>query len=100
MNTKYNETRRGIERLDNAGDELDDDLDAGDVAAATHQRAREKWISSGKLRAAYYNAYCYLRDFQDAAVDLKDEKMASYARKALYNLDHLHGNLEDKYKWD
>ena len=86
--------------LDHDGVGLDDGLDAEDVAAAMEQRAREKWISSGKLRAAYYNAYCYLRDFQDAALDLKDDRMATYARKALYNLDHLHNNLEDKYKWD
>ena len=87
-------------QLDNDGVGLDAGLDAEDVAAAMHQRAREKWTTSGKLRTAYYNAYCNLRDFEDAALDLKDERMATDAREALNHLDHIHDNLEDKYKWD
>ncbi|MAF26009.1 hypothetical protein CL634_10630, partial [bacterium] len=71
-----------------------------DVAAAMNQRAREKWTSSGKLREAYYNAYCNLRDFEDAALDLKDERMARDAGEALNHLDRIHDNLEEKYQWD
>ena len=86
--------------VDNDGVGLDEGLDAEDVEAAMEQRAVEEHVSSGKVRAAYYNAYCYLRDLEDAARDLKNERMARDAREALNHLDHIHDELEDKYRWD
>lgn len=86
--------------LDYDGVGLDEGLDAEDVAAAMNQRAEEKHISSGKVQSAYYNAYCYLRDLEEAAQDLKNERMQRDAREALNHLDHIHDELEDKYKWD
>ena len=86
--------------LDYDGVGLDEGLDAEDVAAAVMQGAEEKHISSGKVQSAYYNAYCYLRDLEDAAMDLKNERMARDAREALNHLDHIHTELEDKYQWD
>lgn len=88
------------QKLDNEGVDLDDGLDAEDVAGAMNQRAEEKHLSSGKVQSAYYNAYCYLRDLEDAAIDLKNERMARDAREALNHLDHIHDELEDKYQWD
>ena len=88
------------QNIDNEGVALDQGLDAEDVAAATNQRAEEQHISSGKVQSAYYNAYCYLRDLEDAARDLKNDRMASDARAALNHLDHIHDELEDKYQWD
>ena len=88
-------------RLDHDGVGLDEGLDAEDVAAAMKQRAEEEHISSGKVRSAYYNAYCYLRDLEDAARDLKNKRMERDAREALNHLDHIHDELEDMvYKWD
>ena len=89
-----------MNKLDNEGVALDDGLDAIDVEQATHQRAEENHIRSGKVQAAYYNAYCYLRDLEDAARDLKNPRMQSDAREALNHLDHIHDELEDKYQWD
>ena len=86
--------------LDNDEVGLDDGLDAEDVAAAMNQRAVEEHVSSGKVSTAYYNAYCYLRDLEDAARDLKNERMGRDAREALNHLDHIHDELEDKYQWD
>ena len=85
---------------DHDGVQLDSGLDAEDVEAATSQRAEEEHIGSGKVQAAYYNAYCYLRDIEDAARDLKNERMERDAREALNHLDHIHDELEDKYQWD
>lgn len=79
---------------------LDEGLDAEDVAAATSQGAEEKHIGSGKVQSAYYNAYCYLRDLEEAAQDLKNERMQRDAREALNHLDHIHDELESKYQWD
>jgi hypothetical protein len=63
--------------------------------------AIEKWLGGrGRLRDAYYKAFECLKDFQDAAVDLEDPHMKEWSRKALYSLDHLHDNLENKYIWD
>ena len=86
--------------LDNEGVGLDDGLDAEDVAAAMNQRAEEEHISSGKVRAAYYNAYCYLRDLEDAALALKNDRIERDAREALNHLQHIFDELEDKYQWD
>ena len=62
------------------------------------QLAEEEHIASGKVRSAYYNAYCYLRDLEDAGRDLKNERMEGDARRALNHLDHIHADIEDKYK--
>jgi len=86
--------------VDNDGVGLDEGLDAEDVAAAMNQRAIEEHVSSGKVRAAYYNAYCNLRDLEDAARDLKNERMSIDAKEALIHLDQIHDELEDKYRWD
>ena len=87
-------------KLDYDGTALDPGLDADDVAAAGEQRAEEKHISSGKVREAYYNAYCYLRDLEDAGVDLKNERVRRDASEALNHLQHIYDELEDKYQWD
>ena len=87
-------------KLDNDGVELDEGLDATDVAAAVNQRAIEQHISSGKVQSAYYNAYCYLRDLEDAAKDLNNSRMERDAREALNHLDHIHLELEARYQWD
>ena len=86
--------------LDFDGVGLDEDLDAEDVAAAMLQRASEEHLSSGKVKSAYYNAYCYLRDLEDAARDLKNERIERDAREALNHLQHIYDELEDKYQWD
>ena len=65
-----------------------------------NQRAEEEHITSGKVRQAYYNAYCYLRDLEDAARDLKNERIARDALEALNHLQHIYDELEDKYQWD
>ncbi len=87
-------------KLDNDGVGLDEGLDAEDVAGAMLQRASEKHLTSGKVREAYYNAYCYLRDLQDAAWDLKNERIERDSREALNHLQHIYDELEDKYQWD
>ena len=86
--------------LDHDGDALDEELDAEDVAAANMQRAEEEHIGSGKVRAAYYNAYCYLRDLEDAGKDLKNTRLANDAAQALNHLQHIHDELEAEYQWD
>jgi hypothetical protein len=62
--------------------------------------AVEEHISSGKVRGGYYNAYCYLRDLEEAGRDLKNERLLTLAMDMLNSLDHYHDELEDKYKWD
>ena len=86
--------------IDNEGVALDEGLDAEDVAAATQQQAEETHIGTGKVRSAYYNSYCYLRDLEDAGLDLKDPRLEELAREALNNLQHIYDHLEDKYQWD
>ena len=86
--------------VDYDGVGLDEGLDAEDVAAAMYQRAEEEHLSSGKVRGAYYSAYCYLRDLQDAAIDLKNDRIERDAREALNHLQHIYDELEDKYQWD
>lgn len=87
-------------KTDYDGVGLDAGLDAEDVAAAMNQRAEEKHLGSGKVREAYYNAYSYLRDLEDAALDLKNERMRRDASHALNHLQHIFDELEDKYQWD
>lgn len=89
-----------VNRIDNDGDSLDDGLDESDVTVAMNQRAQEEHIGSGKVRAAYYNAYCYLRDLEDAAIALNNERIRKDAAQALNHLCHIHDELEDKYQWD
>jgi hypothetical protein len=80
--------------------DLEEGLDVDDVAAALNQRAVEEHVSSGKVRAAYYNAYCYLRDLEDAGRDLKNTRLANDAAQALNHLQHIHDELEAEYQWD
>ena len=80
--------------------DLQEGLDAEDVSAALNQRAEEEHLGSGKVRQAYYNAYCYLRDLEDAGLDLKNERMRQDASQALNHLQHIYDELEDKYQWD
>ena len=87
-------------KVDYDGVGLDEGLDAEDVAAAVMQGAEEEHLSSGKVRAAYYNAYCYLRDLEDAALALKNDRIERDAREALNHLQHIFDELEDKYQWD
>ena len=89
-----------MNNTDNNGVTLDYDLDAEDVEAAVDQRAQEEHIGSGKVRTAYYNAYCYLRDLEDAAIALNNERIRRDAAQALNHLCHIHDELEDKYQWD
>ena len=87
-------------KLDNEGVVLDEDLDAEDVAAATMQQAEEEHLGSGKVRAAYYNAYCYLRDLEDAGKALGNDRIELDACHALNHLQHIFDELEAKYQWD
>lgn len=80
--------------------DLQEGLDEQDVAAALGQRAEEYHLGSGKVRQAYYNAYCYLRDLEEAGLDLKNERMRRDASQALNHLQHIYDELEDKYQWD
>ena len=81
-------------------DDLQEGLDDEDVAAALEQRAEEYHLGTGKVRAAYYNAYCYLRDLEDAGRDLKNNRLQDDAAQALNHLQHIFDELEDKYQWD
>ena len=87
-------------KLDNDGVALDEDLDAEDVAAAKKQQAEEEHLGSGKVRAAYYNAYCYLRDLEDAGRALDNDRIELDACHALNHLQHIFDELEAKYQWD
>ncbi len=57
-------------------------------------------LHSGKVREAYYSAYCYLRDLEEAGRDLENERIERDAREALNHLQHIYDELEDKYQWD
>lgn len=81
-------------------DDLQEGLDEQDVSAALNQRAEEYHLGSGKVRAAYYNAYCYLRDLEEAGMDLKNSRLQDDAAQALNHLQHIHDELEAKYQWD
>ena len=98
--TNNNSKHDIIQDRDLDGVVLDEGLDAEDVTAADMQRAEEEHIGSGKVRSAYYNAYCYLRDLEDAARDLKNDRIERDAREALNHLQHIFDELEDKYQWD
>ena len=80
--------------------DLQEGLDAEDVSAALNQRAEEEHLGSGKVRQAYYNAYCYLRDLEDAAIALNNDRMRQDANGALNHLQHIYDELEDKYQRD
>ena len=86
--------------LDNDGVALDEGLDAEDVAAAVKQRGSEQ-LTSGKVRSAYYNSYCYLRDLQEFALDIDDPELKDAIRATLGQLDRYHNVLNNKYpQWD
>lgn len=82
------------------GAALDEGLDAEDVSAALRQRAEEEHIGSGKVKQAYYNAYCYLRDLEDAGKALGNDRIELDACHALNHLQHIFDELEAKYQWD
>ena len=81
-------------------DDLQEGLDEQDVSAALRQRAEEEHLGSGKVRAAYYNAYCYLRDLEDAGKALGNDRIELDACHALNHLQHIFDELENKYQWD
>ena len=93
-------------KIDDDGTDLDDDLTAEDVEAAIDQRAKERLriaseqLRTGKVQAAYYNSYAYLRDLQEFALDTRDEQLKSSIADALNALDLYHQTLEQEYKWD
>ena len=82
------------------GAALDEGLDAEDVSTALRQRAEEEHLGSGKVRQAYYNAYCYLRDLEDAGKALGNDRIELDACHALNHLQHIFDELEHKYQWD
>ncbi len=87
--------------VDNDGIGLDDGLDAEDVAEAMKQRAHEEWISSGHVQGAYYNSWCYMRDIEQAGVELEDERLRELAAEALNTLQHVNDHLHDTYQnWE
>ena len=57
-------------------------------------------ITSGKVREAYYNTYCYLRNLQEAGWDLNDEELTRDAELMLEHLEFVHKHLEANYQWD
>ena len=84
---------------DNDGTVLDDDLTVEDVEAATAQRAEEQ-LRSGKVREAYYNSYCYLRDLQEFAIDARNTELKYFVKQCLSHLETSRVVLDDNYKWD
>lgn len=64
------------------------------------ERAKEEYITSGKVRGTYYSAYDALRTMEKAGKYLKNERLLTLAMDMLNSLDHYHDELEDKYKWD
>ena len=86
-------------KLDNDGVALDEDLDAEDVEAAIAQRA-EAQLLNGKVREAYYNSYCYLRDLQEFAIDARNTELKYFVKQSLEHLDTARKILDDNYKWD
>jgi len=85
--------------LDNDGVETDNDLDAEDVEAAIAQRAEER-LRSGKVREAYYNSYCHLRDLQEFAIDSGNSELKYFIKRSLEFLETSRKVLDDSYNWD
>ena len=78
-----------MEKITITEQDLQEGLDEEDVAAALDQRAEEYHLGTGKVRAAYYNAYCYLRDLEEAGMDLKNTRLQNDAAQALNHLQHI-----------
>jgi hypothetical protein len=64
------------------------------------EKAKEEYITSGKVRGTYYSAYNALRTMESAGKYLKNKRLLTLAMDMLNSLDHYHDELEDKYKWD
>lgn len=66
------------------------------------ERSRaERRLARGEIRAAYYDAYCNLRDLQDFALDMQDVELKHEVSCALNNLSTYENILNNKkYKWD
>lgn len=64
------------------------------------EQAIQEQIRSGKVASLYYNAHGYLRALEAAGKDINNKRIESDAREALNHLDHIHDELEAKYKWD
>lgn len=88
-----------INTTDNQGVSLDEDMTAEDVDHAVRQRAEEQ-LNSGKVREAYYNSYCYLRDLQEFAHDAGDTELKYFVKQSLNHLETTRKVLDDNYKWD
>ena len=84
---------------DNDTTALDEDLDMEDVEAAVAQRAEEQ-LRGGKVREAYYNSYCYLRDLQEFAIDARNTELKYFVKSSLEHLETARKVLDDNYKWD
>lgn len=81
--------------------DLDDALDFDDRELATLLETRmEEQLQSGKIREAYYNSYCHLRDLQEFALDSRDMELKESIKMTLSHLDRFHQTLEKGYKWD
>jgi hypothetical protein len=90
---------RTMNSTDNDGAVLDQGLDAEDIEAAVAQRAEEQ-LNSGKVREAFYNSYCYLRDLQEFAIDARNTELKYFIKQSLEHLETSRKVLDDNYKWD
>lgn len=57
-------------------------------------------LVDGKVRESYYNSYCYLRNLQEFALDVRDKRLHDEVRFALQHVDNIYKRLESTYKWD
>jgi hypothetical protein len=64
------------------------------------EQAIQELIRSGEVASFYYNAHGYLRALEGAGKKINNKRIESDAREALNHLDHIHDELEAKYKWD
>jgi len=72
-----------------------EDMDLDPIEAAIKDQ-----VTSGKVASNYYNAHGYLKALETAGKKLNNKRIESDAREALNHLDHIHDELEAKYKWD
>ena len=99
MSLTLDTERNNMNNTDNDGTALDADIDIEDVEAAIAQRAEEQ-LRGGKVREAYYNSYCYLRDLQEFAIDARNTELKYFVKQCLNHLETTRKVLDDNYKWD
>ncbi len=66
----------------------------------TEKISNHPQLVDGKVRESYYNSYCYLRNLQEFALDVRDKGLHDDVRFALKHVDNIYKRLESNYKWD